>query len=341
MHQIKQLIYEIEKTHKGLGRLIAMNILTAKAKKTILNVAPAGCGKSTATDTVAYLLKDKARKYSSLTLAGLKHLRDELTECNAHIIIDDLGQEKSLWSRISTITVLANLTYTHYVRKITQSYEIEITNFYGSASLNIQPVLMNALVQEQDWIAVVRDKVLRYYHLIRPVKPKRYIQPPSFNWGLPTEAVKPPKHKGKLWYQLIAIGLTQWSYARCLEHIPDYLKALAALDNRTEVTTEDYRLLIKLLQPMQLERYILRSFGLEEGRVFDNNVYCLLVEIASHGNPTVETICEDYKVSPATVLRVAKTAQEWVWVKKNSPTRICPTEQTKQILELCGYKRKW
>ena len=53
MHKLQQLIKQVNKTHKGLGPLIAINILAAKAKKTILNVAPADCGKSTAESLIS------------------------------------------------------------------------------------------------------------------------------------------------------------------------------------------------------------------------------------------------------------------------------------------------
>ena len=99
MHQLKKLIKQVNKTHRRLGPLIAVNLLCAKAKRCILNVAPAGCGKSAATDTINEMLKGKATKYTSLTLAGLKHIAGDLTEYGGHLIVDDLGSEKSLWSR--------------------------------------------------------------------------------------------------------------------------------------------------------------------------------------------------------------------------------------------------
>jgi hypothetical protein len=321
--------------------MIATNLLCAKAKRTILNVSPAGCGKSASTDVVNALLKEQATKYTSLTLAGMTRIADKLTEFSGHLIIDDLGSEKSIWSRTSTITVLATLVHTHNIHKITQTSEIMITNFQGSAALNIQPVLLNSLVQDEDWIAVIRDKVLRYYHLIRPVEPKAYIPTPKFEWGAPFAEVRPPKHYGKLWYQLITEGLTQWSYARCIEHIPALLKASAALDNRYHVEQADYQLLIKLLRPMQLERYILTSYGFEYGRTFQNDTYCLLVELASHGEPSVETICEDYKVSPSTVERLVLSSPDWCFIKANSPKKICAKEQTQKILNLIGVNQKW
>jgi len=341
MHSLRRLIRQIDKTHKGLGAMIAMNLICAKAKMCILNIAPAGCGKSVSTDTVTSLLTGMAQKFTSLTLAGLKHLSDELNQFNGHITIDDLGGEKSEWSRVSTVTVLANLVHTHFVKKITQGYVLEIANFYGSASLNIQPILMQSIVGDNDWIAVIRDKVLRYYHLIRPIKPKAYLANPQVDWSIPLQEVLTPKYTGKLWYQLIAIGLTQWSYARTLEHLPKLIKACAALDGRTHVELQDYRLLVKLMKPMQLERYIITSYGFEAGRAFDNNTYCMLVELASHGQPAIETICEDYKVSPTTVERLAMEAADWVWIKVNSPKRIMPQENTTKILKLAGVNQKW
>jgi hypothetical protein len=321
--------------------MIAMNIMCAKAKMCILNVSPAGCGKSVSTDTVTSLLTGVAQKYTSLTLAGLKHLSDELNQFSGHITIDDLGGEKSEWSRVSTVTVLANLVHTHFVKKITQGGILEIANFYGSASLNIQPILMQSIIGDNDWIAVIRDKVMRYYHMIRPIKPKEYLSNPAVNYSIPIQDVGTPTHSGKLWYQLVVIGLTQWSYGRVLEHLPKLLKACAALDGRTHVTPEDYRLLAKLMKPMQLERYIVQSYAFESGRTFDNNTYCILVEIASHRHPTVETICEDYKVNPETVLRLAQSSPEWCWIKQESPKQIMPTEQTEKILRLAGVNQKW
>jgi len=341
LHQIKRLICEINKTHKGLGSLIAMNILAAKAKKTILNVAPAGTGKSVACQAAHNSLGERSKLYTSLTLAGLIRMKDEFEHYDGHIIIDDLGAEKSIWSRVSTITVIANIVYTHYVDKITQTSRIQILGFNGSASLNIQPSLLASLVQSEEWISVVRDKVIRYYHLTRPIKPKREAPTINLKWGQPLNMVSTKMRHGKLWYRLIDIGLTQWGYSRVIEHIPDLLRALAALDNRTEVNNEDCRLLIKLLKPCQLEPYLISTWSFEEGRVYDNNLYCILVELASFPNLTMGQICVDYKCSPATAERLIATVPQWCWVKTNSPKHIMPTEQTQKLLDMAGVNQKW
>lgn len=321
--------------------MVAMNMVAAKAKRCILNVAPAGTGKSTATETVAFLLKERCVRYTSLTLSGMAKIRDELQDYNGHIVIDDLGAEKSEWSRTSTVSSIAHLVMQHSIRKITQTTTVEITGFSGSAALNIQPVMMQSIVRDDDWIAVVRDKVIRYYHLFRPIKPKRSIPSADFDWGVPIDRVGEPRYKGKLWYQLISIGLTQWSYGRCLTHIPEMLRACAALDGRYEVDVSDYRILIKLMKPMQLERYIIESYGFEEGRTFNNNVYCILVELATWRYPSIETIAEDYKLHPRTIERLVQTAPEWCFLKPNSPKQLFPTEQTLDIFKTIGVKQRW
>lgn len=341
MHKLVQLIRSVNKTHEGLGDMIAMNLVAAKAKKCVLNVAAAGTGKSTSTDLIAYLLGDRAVKYTSLTMAGLTKLRDQLSNFEGHVIIDDLGAEKSDWSRTATVSTLAHLVMQHHVCKITQTSTVEITNFNGSAALNIQPVLMDSIVQGDDWIAVVRDKVIRQYHLLRPAHPVKGFPQTKFSWGVALQSVDEPKKKGAEWFQLVAYGLAQWSYGRCLDHIPSMLKAVAAFDGRTKVRKADYLILAKLMKPMQLERFILESYGFENGRSFQNNVYCLLIELASWGEPTLATIAEDYKVHPRTVERIAATAPDWCFISPDEPKRLLPTEQTKKIFEQIGVRQKW
>ena len=225
--------------------------------------------------------------------------------------------------------------------KITHSGRIQIEGFDGSVSLNIQPVLLNTLVQNDDWVAVVRDKVLRYYHLFRPLKPQRETPRVEIEWGESLQQIHMSKWRGKLYYQLVAIGLTQWSYARVQEHIPDLLKACASLDGRTKVNVTDYHFLIRLLQPLRLERHIVTTYGFEAGRVFDNNLYCILVELASFKNPTIEQLCVDYKVSPRTAERLCETVTEWCWIKPNSPKRVLPTDRAKHLLDVSGANQKW
>jgi hypothetical protein len=52
----------------------------------------------------------------------------------------------------------------------------------------------------------------------------------------------------------------------------------------------------------------------------------------------IETVCEDYKVSPKTIERVVQDNSEWFWIKNNSPKLLMPTEYTQKILNLIGVK---
>ena len=71
-----------------------MNLLAAKSKTCILNVSPAGCGKSAATNTVHRMLGDMSTKYTSLTLASLHRRKGEFSGFNGHLVIDDLGGKR-------------------------------------------------------------------------------------------------------------------------------------------------------------------------------------------------------------------------------------------------------
>lgn len=42
MHKLRKIVKEVNKTHSGLGPMVGMEILTAKANKTLLKIAPAG-----------------------------------------------------------------------------------------------------------------------------------------------------------------------------------------------------------------------------------------------------------------------------------------------------------
>ena len=340
-HRLHQLIKTVNKTHKGLGPMIAFNLLAAKSGRCILNVAPAGCGKSTATNVVFDLLKPEVARYGSITLAGLHFLADKMKGFRGHIIVDDLGAEKSVWSRVATVSTLSHLCYSHSVSKYTQALKINITDFYGSIAFNVQPVLMQGIVDSEDWVAVVRDKIIRYYHLFRPANPKVDMPKVEFTYGPSIDKVTMKKYKGKNYYRLLTLGLYQWSAARCNEHIPALLKACAALDGRYAVNTSDYVLLAKLMKNFSIERHIIETYGFESARFFMQNPYYLLVELASFSKVTLEQICVDYKVSMRTVQRLLETVKDWCYLENNSPKLVKPTGYAAGVLKNMGAQERW
>jgi len=341
LHRLHRLIKQVNASHKGLGQLVAFNLIAAKAKKCILNVAPAGCGKSAATNVVHRILGGQATRYGSITLAGLHFLQAQFKGFTGHIIVDDLAAEKSVWARVATVSTFAHLCYSHSVSKFTQNLQIQIEGFDGSIALNIQPVLMQSLIDSDDWVSMVRDKVIRYYHLIRPFRPQTKIPNVTIDYGPPIHEVHIGKFHGKLYWTLFAKGLLQWSAARCNEHIPDLLRACTALDGRTEVDVTDYHLLDQLMSPFGLEIALVDTYGFESARTFNQNAYYMLVELASFKKLSLATLMTDYKVSESTARRLIGTVPEWCIPEGNDSKLIKPTDHAKKILEQAGIFYKW
>jgi len=336
MSIIKNIIKSVERTHPGLGRLVAFLTVASIARKCVLVVAPAGCGKSSAGKALYGLYYPNAFALDSCTRNGLKWLQEKISNFNGLVYIDDLGKVDTSYSRMATITTFAELCYSHFVEKITNILHIKVENYFGSAIMNIQPVLMQELVSSPEWEAVIRDKTIRYYHLFRPLKPNKALpefpKPKSFD----IDEVKLKLIRRKTWYELLRIGLIQWSYARCVEHIPDMIRAVAAIEGDKTATVYHMKLLLDLMRPLILERYLLEKSGFESGIYFHNNAYCILVELATHKtNLTVETVSVDYKMSYGNAARVLKTVPEWC-ILKNSPGRVLPTKHALKVLKMVG-----
>jgi hypothetical protein len=92
---------------------------------------------------------------------------------------------------------------------------------------------------------------------------------------------------------------------------------------------------------MQLERLVINTSGFEYGRWFENNLYCVLVELASHHPCTLDTVCEDYKIPPETVINLIEPMHRWVKVKMGTPRILIPTDYTKHIFDIIGVNQRW
>lgn len=332
LHTLRRLAANIEKTHEGLGNFLVFNVIAAIAKKCLLNVAVAGIGKSTCTWTLKSLYGDQCKIFDSVTRSGLRYVAEELTNFNGLVIIDDLGKCDTVYSRMATITSLAELSYSHFIRKMTYTVNIEINNFYGASIMNIQPVLMQSIVDKPEWEAVIRDKTIRYYHLIRPLKPVRDTPKIEINIKKTIDSVALKDTDNQSYYNLIAIGLYQWGYARAIEHINDLLKACALIDKRKTVNEEDMLVLLDLMQPLLLERFFFNKFSLEGSISFDKNGMAILTELASFNPLTVAQICADYKITDYRVKEILKTIPIWCFTSNDNKGVVSPTEFASDII---------
>lgn len=338
MHQLYNIIDEVNSTHKGLGNAVAVAILCVKARQCLLLVAPSGCGKSVITDAVGSV-HPNAVKLLSITKARLVDYQETFSNFFGVVLMDDIAGAGSTYERKETLVAFSMLCYGHSISKHTWTSNYEIVDFYGSAILNVQPALLAEIYQFPEWESLIQEKTLRYYHLYRPVVPNSVKPDISVDWGIDLDLVHKPRRDYKLYAALEKIGSIQWSDARTLEHLDSLLKSLAALDKRQDVINADLKLLLKLLKPMTVERYIMHKIGFEVGRYMDTNLAAVLVEFASWKNINVDRIARDYKISPSTVYRLLANIKDWFVESQVQSKVLVPKPALKKVLKEAGVER--
>lgn len=335
MHKLYSVIADIEKTHSRLGDAVAFACICAKAKMCLLIVSPAGCGKSSISDAVGLHFPDSIR-LDSVTRSGLRDLQGVFNNFHGLVVIDDLGKVDTNYSRIQTVTTFAELCYSHFIAKHSFSVTIEISEFFGSAILNVQPPILAALMEADEWEVVTQDKTVRYYHLFRPAKP--CSKKPEFNidWGVDLDTVNTPDHRYKVYSKMEAIASIQWSDSRVLQHLDNLLRATAALDGRINVNNEDFSLLYHLMKPMATEKYTKEKNQFEGERYFRTNLLAVLVEFASWKDINVARIGRDYKVTESTVYRLLSDIHEWFKLDDAMSKKLIPSVELARVLKEVG-----
>ena len=180
---LDNLINEVDITHKNLGKLIAVCVLSVKAHKFTFIVSPPGCGKSTAMDFVSKQTPDSWSPLN-LSIASLGNKVDRLTSFRSGVFLDDLAVIQTDYGRRSTVTTLSALCYNHRVEPSMIGSDFAIEDFYGSAIVGIQPRILRNLMLEAEWGSHVKDKALRYYHLYRPDEPFIGLPPVKIDYGI-------------------------------------------------------------------------------------------------------------------------------------------------------------
>lgn len=338
MHQLYTVINDVEKTHLGLGNALAFAIICVKAKKCLLLISPAGCGKSVITNTIGNSYPD-TYILDSATTASLSQHNEEFSNFRGLVTVDDMGKISDTYSRKHTLTAFTELCYSHFITRYTFRASVIITDFYGSVILNTQPVILAEICQYPEWESVLQDKTIRYYHLYRPTKPEAKLPEVNIDWGIDLDLVSKPDPRYKLYSKLEDISAIQWSDARLMEHLDKLLRATAALDRRQEVKHEDFMLLHRLIRPLTVERYIMHKSGFELGRWMNSNSIAVLVEFASWKNVSIERIARDYKISPSTVYRLLGEIKEWFAFDESMSKQVIPKRELVKVLREAGVKR--
>lgn len=335
MGYIAKLISDIDSTHANLGNLIAMCQITVKARKFMLIVSPSGCGKSKAMDYIAQATPD-SYKPTSISIASLANKTQLLDGFRSAIIVDDISTIQTPYGRTATITTLSALCYSHRVEPSMAGFDFKIEDFYGSALIGVQPVLLNGLMVAPEWEGSIQDKALRYYHLYRPISPNLGFPTFKLEQGISFDKVNDfePDIKNENWLALLILADSQWSRARTKEHLIDMLKAIASLEKRTNVINEDYILLVKLLKPMLIENIVATKEQLEGERNLNNNLLALLVEYYTYnGKFALAQIAQDFKLSLSQGYRIMDSQNGYWQQIRKSPSIYQPSKKLALLLK--------
>jgi len=336
-HYLRSIIEDVDRTHSRLGRAVAFSIIAAKGRKCLIFIAPAGMGKSTISN---YLVahSPESMVLDAISRAGIAQQQDVFNNYTGLVAIDDLGKLGSHYGRIQTLIAMSELTYSHYIKSSMFGNPISIQGYTGSAILNTQPAILASLVASDEWEVVLQDKTTRYYHLYRPESPIYQLPEPEIDWGIDLDLVKPTESRGKMWRDLVKIGRCQWSDARVLEHISDLLRATAALDGRREVDNTDFSLLLDLIRPLTLERYVTDKYSFESGRHFKSSLLAIMIEIASWPKLNIDRVARDYKLSPKRAGELVVEYGQGI-VNYNAFTKVLtPSDDLARVLREAGVK---
>jgi len=331
---------DIEKTHRGLGKLCVMMVLSDIANKCLFVVGISGTGKSRSMELISRLCNRAKFDIQGLTLNGLAKYQNVFNESRVTVLIDDLSRSQTDYSIVATAQVFTALTYSGSVRKTTGRIDISIRNFKGSAILLLQPVIYKKILENEMFEAEIRDKSIRYYHLRRPVKPNDNPINAELDYKYLDEVIVdlPPKLKRSRKYQRALHNFRhEHSIGRAEQHLDDYLKACALANGRLEVTKADLDLIEQLSRNFRFELSVFTKEELEGNRYLDPNMIALFSVLATHKKYPVSNLTFDFQVRKSRLYQILENLSEWCYTLKNSNRAyIVPSEEAIKVLKEIG-----
>ena len=338
VHPLFSLISKIDRTHPGAGRLAASCMLTQKAAKAMLVVAVPGTGKTTCIDWAALQNPHGMIRFDSITRSGMAGMDKELSDYKGVLSVADLGAVDTLYSIKEASKVIALLCYEHRLNKRNVSIEIDITGFHGSALATIQPSSVQKLISGADWDSVLQDKLIRYYHLLRPLKIKNAPIEVEAKWGIELDEVRIRAELVNQCRAMVDSSVQQWSDARAVQHWCDFYRAAAALANRQTVAKADVQAAHEVLRPLNLEPYLVLRQSLSSDRTFLADDACMLTELATYSRLDHVRTVKNYRVSNRTLQRSIDRAGTWLIPGLRGKQEHLASEQAIDVLRNSGYQ---
>lgn len=336
---LQKIYNQIEATHQGCGKLAVMELLADASNRTLLVIASSGTGKSTILKWLKSTLNRDYLWLDSVTVSGFKFLSKKLSGKNMSILVDDLSKGGTQYSQVMTVTALGELVYSGYVRKLTAQLNIDISGFRGSAIINCQPLLLKRILSADEFETDIRDKVIRYYHIRRPIKVN--LNTPTdgveydydyYKVDIPEEVLKSQEYEdGVEQFRLI------FSKARAKEHYQALIQASANINKRSKVSEADIQLVNYLTKCFFLEGVITFKTDLEGKRDMDVNIIPLLSSLASYKQYSLADLMKDFQVKRSRIYDIIQDHKELVaTIETNNGTHIIPTMLGRSILKECG-----
>jgi hypothetical protein len=329
-------IYEIvENSYPQLGKLVILETITATSNETLAVIGISGTGKSRALQIVKTLYQGQALLLDAITINGLEKISKKLDNNQKLLLIDDLSKGATDYAQIMTLMTLAELVYSKFVEKYTHSLELRISNFNGSAIINIQPLLYRKVLLAPEFETDIRDKTIRYFHMSLPRetniipandelnKMRRRI---DFTTQVKIDTDNP------LYRKIVSNFRNEHSLTRAEEHTIKLLRGIALLDNRTETKDIDYQLLYNYSKNFQVELEITEKKALEGLRKLDINIIAILTVINSYGKVKVDELCKIFQVKRSTMYNILAELGDYVILFQQKGL-VLPTDKTKKLLK--------
>jgi len=336
---IRRIYENIESTHKGLGRLAIVEVLSDASNRALLVVGSSGTGKSTVMKWLSKHITRKKYNFDAITVTGLRHLQKEFNNANASILIDDLSKGGTEYSQVQTVVALAELVYSGYVTKFTSTISFRIYSFQGSAIMNCQPLLFRRIIRAPEFETDIRDKVIRWYHLRRPVTPMLSIPKDSVRYQYRYETVEIPSkiYDLELYDSAYDMFRFEFSDARAEEHLEAWLRASAYVNGRNKVSEADVYLVFQLSRNFQFEYALISKDNLEGRRDMNVNLMPVITTINTFKAYPFTRMLMDYGVKTRRLYEILKSLDQYVdTVKGKDDIYIVPKRNLLELLRELG-----